>query len=223
MSEQSRSSLAQSAYAQLKREILENQMPPGSQASENELAVRLGMSRTPVHEALRQLQSEGLIELVPRRGARVLPIAPRDICEIYQLLTALDPLAGADAAASRPGKAELEPLRAATADMEKAYRQKDLDAWASGDDRFHRALVDLCNNRRLQSVVTTLFDQAHRAQIATIGLRESLALSNKEHRAIVQALSKGDVSRTRDLVRQHRERGSAEIISLLEKIRIAIL
>ncbi len=223
MTEPSSSSLAQNAYRQLKKEILENQMPPGTQAAETEIATRLGMSRTPVHEALRQLQSEGLIELIPRRGARVLPIAAKDIREIYQLLTALDPLAAADVASAKPDKAALEPLASAVRDMERALEDDDLDAWAHADDRFHRALVNQGSNSRLKGIVNTLFDQAHRAQIATIGLREGLAISNKEHRAIVAALSKGDADKTGTLVRRHRERGSTEILTLLDKIRISLL
>ncbi len=223
MNESSGSSLAQNAYRQLKKEILENEMPPGTQAAETEIATRLGMSRTPVHEALRQLQSEGLIELIPRRGARVLPIAAKDIREIYQLLTALDPLAAADVAGAKPDKAALEPLASAADDMERALEADDLDAWAHADDRFHRALVNQGTNSRLKGIVNTLFDQAHRAQMATIGLRESLAVSNKEHRAIVAALSKGDAEKTGNLVRRHRERGSTEILALLDKIRISLL
>ena len=223
MNDQSSSSLAATAYRQLKKEILENRMPPGTQAAETEIATRLGMSRTPVHEALRQLQNEGLIELIPRRGARVLPIAANDIREIYQLLTALDPLAAADVAASAPDASALKPLESAADEMDRALTDDDLDAWAHADDSFHRTLVALGSNSRLEGIVNTLFDQAHRAQMVTIGLRESLHLSNKEHRAIIAAISNADAGKSSALVRQHRERGSTEILTLLDKIRISLV
>ena len=83
------------AYDRLKAEILLGRMPPGFQAPEPEIALRLGMSRTPVREALIRLEAEGLVQLIPRRGARVLPVRAEDMREIYAILTALEPEAAA--------------------------------------------------------------------------------------------------------------------------------
>ena len=152
MAEAAKSSRVEDAYERLKDEIRTNRMPPGFQAPEPEIALRLGMSRTPVREALIRLEAEGLVELIPRRGARVLPIQPEDMREIYEILTALEPDAAARLASRKPSKEELAPLAQATRDMEEALRKEDLDAWAEADDRFHVALLELQGNRRLKNL-----------------------------------------------------------------------
>ena len=211
------------AYVRLKKEILENRMPPGFQGTEPEIALRLGMSRTPVREALIRLQGEGLVELIPRRGVRVLPIAPRDMRDIYQLLTVLEPEAAADVAETGLNPDQIADLETATAEMEQALDEDDLDKWAAADDRFHRALLSCNSNDRLTAFVNTLFDQAHRARMVTLRLREVPRKSTADHRAILKAVSDGDAQQTRRVFRAHRERAAAELLNVLEKCRLSQL
>lgn len=208
------------AYARLKEDIRSNLMPPGYQAPEPEIAERLGMSRTPVREALIRLEAEGLVELIPRRGARVLPIKAEDIKEIYQILTALEPDAAASLAERRPSAEELAPLRQATDEMAEALEAGDLDRWAAADDRFHITLLELHGNRRMHAFVSSMFDQAHRARIVTLRLRETPVRSTQEHREILDRLADGDVEGTRRVFRQHRERAATELLNLLENYRL---
>ena len=208
------------AYERLKEDIRENRMAPGYLEPEPELAERMGMSRTPVHEALIRLQAEGLVELVPRRGARVLPIRAKDMREIYEILNALEPEAAAHLAARRPSESELAPLDAATAEMTQALDNGDLDAWAAADDRFHQTLLRLHGNKRLASFVGSLYDQAHRARMVTLRLREPPIVSTAEHRVILEFLRRGDVDGTRESFRLHRERTSAELVAILENYRL---
>ena len=214
---------AESAYRLLKAEIMENRAPPGFQAPEPEIALRLKMSRTPVREALVRLQSEGLVELVPRRGPRVLPVSPDDMRDIYQLLVALEPEAAADAArlGMPPGRAVV--LKAATAEMTRALKNADLDQWAAADDRFHRELLKCCGNRRLTAFVGGLLDQSHRARMLTLRLRKTPWQSTRDHRAILKAILDGDARKTRALFRDHRERAAAELLAILEKLRLSRL
>jgi len=208
------------AYLRLKDDIRANRMAPGYLEPEPELASRLGMSRTPVHEALIRLQAEGLIEMVPRRGARVLPIRVEDMKEIYEILNALEPEAAAHLAARNPGEKEIAPLDAATADMSVALERGDLDAWAAADDRFHQTLLRLHGNQRLATFVGALYDQAHRARMVTLRLREPPIVSTAEHRVILEFLRRGDADGTRNAFRLHRERTSAELIAILENYRL---
>ena len=83
-------SLVDAAYREIRQRILDNVWPPGHRALEQEVALALGMSRTPVREALMRLAAEGLVEVIPRHGMRVLPVSPADMQEIYQILTALE-------------------------------------------------------------------------------------------------------------------------------------
>ena len=95
-------SLVDAAYEQIRRRILDNAWPPGHRALEQEVALALGMSRTPVREALMRLQAEGLVEVIPRHGMRVLPVSPNDMREIYQILTALECMAAELLAQRKP-------------------------------------------------------------------------------------------------------------------------
>ena len=216
----SRISRTDDAYARLKEEIRSNRMPPGSLAPEPEIALRLGMSRTPVREALIRLEAEGLVELIPRRGARVLPIHTDDMKEIYEILTALEPEAAANLAARKPSEDELAPLEHAMAEMEAALESHDLDRWAVADDIYHQALLELHGNRRLAEFVGALYDQAHRVRIVTLRLRDLPERSTAEHREVLDHLKAGDPVATREAFRRHRERAAAELLGILENYRL---
>lgn len=223
MAELNKISRVSDAYARLKDEIRTNRMPPGFQATEPEIALRLGMSRTPVREALIRLESEGLVEIIPRRGARVLPINVSDMKEIYEILTSLEPDVAANLAARKPTGAELRPLEKATADMEAALERDDLDAWAEADDRFHHHLLDLHGNRRLKEFVMELNDQAHRSRIVTLRLRDKPVKSSREHREILEHIRQGNGDAAREAFRAHRSRSVQELVGILEKFRITNL
>ena len=143
-------SLTDKAYAWLKNEIMENRMSPGFQAFESDLAHSLDMSRTPVREALIRLQNEGLIEVLPRRGMRVLPLRLSDMREIYEVLNAVECEAVSIIAKRKPTRNELAPLAKAVSDMEKALVADDLNAWAAGNTRFHQSLLRLDTSARLR-------------------------------------------------------------------------
>src|SRR3954454_10607821 len=129
-------SLVDDAYAALKEAIRENMFPPGYQGSEQVIATRLGMSRTPVHEAVIRLQEEGLVRVMTRRGVLVCTVSPDDMREIYDVIIALEAMA-AELLADRPevdrdaGVAELARANGA---MRQALERDDLTAWAAADD-----------------------------------------------------------------------------------------
>ena len=221
--QEGRANLVSAAYARLKDDILANRLPPGFQSPEPEMAARLGMSRTPVREALLRLEADGLIELVPRRGARILPVSVEDMREIYEILTALEPEAAALLAARKPSSADLDDLEAANADMEEALAREDLDAWGEADRRFHRGLLELQDNRRLTAVVERLSDQAHRVRTLTLRLREKPVRSTREHRRILEHIRAGEADDTRRVFRDHRQRSGAELLAILESYRLPSL
>ena len=103
-------SMVVAAYDLIKERILKNEYEPGFQALEPEIAQELGMSRTPVREALIRLSNEGLVEVIPRRGFRVVPLSPADMREIYQVLTALESMAAEVLAKRKPTLEELAPM-----------------------------------------------------------------------------------------------------------------
>ena len=220
---QGRPSLADGAYGQIKRRVLDNELPPGSQTLEPELAAELGMSRTPVREALVRLEKEGLIALLPRRGMHVLAVSPADMREIYQLLYSLESTAAELMAARRlpPDAPELAELEQATADMVDALARDDLDGWAAADERFHAALLNRCGNRRLARMAFGIWDQAHRARMITLRLRPKPVDSAADHRAVTHAIRQHNPDLARELHRAHRLRALNTLVGVLETHRLA--
>ena len=208
---------ADKAYAEVKRRILDNEMPAGYQILEQELARLLDMSRTPVREAMIRLAEEGMVEIRPRHGLRVLPLSATDMREIYDVLVALEAAAAQLVAERGLDDDQLNQLRNAVADMDEALAIDDLRAWAAADERFHMLLVDYCGNARLRSLVGTFWDQSHRARMATLRLRPKPVDSNKDHAALVDAITRGDPEAARETHRQHRIRAGHMLVSLLKE------
>ncbi|MGE0314932.1 MAG: GntR family transcriptional regulator [Lautropia sp.] len=211
------------AYRIIRQRILDNVYPAGHRALEREFADELGLSRTPVREALLKLEAEGLIELIPRHGARVLPVSASDMAEIYQVLGALESTAAEIVTRRRPAAEALAPLSTASRDMSAALEVNDLDAWARADERFHRSLLDLADNKVLTQTVQLLWDRAHRARMVTLRLRPLPVNSTREHNAIVDAIRAGDPAVVGALYRAHRERASTELLAILERARLSSL
>lgn len=212
-----RPSNTERAYRELRRRIIENEMPAGHQALEQELADALGMSRTPVREAMIRLANEGLAEIRPRHGMRVLPISAEDMAEIYEVLTALESTAAAAVARRGLSEAELAVLTQAVADMDAALAADDLRRWAEADERFHKQLVAASGNARLQSIVQMYWDQAHRVRLLTLQLRPRPVRSNEDHAAVVDAIIAGDAERAREIHREHRLKSGRMLVDLLDR------
>ena len=212
-------SLVEAAYRALKTAIRENVYPPGHQAAEPEIAEQLGMSRTPVHEAIIRLQEEGLVQVLPRRGVLICPISADDIREIYDVMIAVEGVAAARLAELPKPRAEAitDELEQATAAMELALASDDLPAWAAADERFHQLLTDRCGNRRLARIAGTVMDQAHRSRLYTLRLRPKPLESATEHKAITDALRRADPHSAEAAARAHRSKARDALLPLLEQ------
>ena len=218
-----KTSRVERAYFEIKRRILGNFYRPNLQVLEQDLALQLGMSRTPVREALIRLEREGLVEILPRRGMRVVPIAPEDMREIYEVLTCLEAQAAQRLAERRPSEEEILPLTAALEEMEQALEKLDLETWAQADERFHRQLLELCGNRRLARMALTVFDQVHRARMVTLRMRPLPRQSNLDHRALVDAILRGDGSAARAIHQKHRDDAMELLTDILERYNLSEL
>jgi DNA-binding GntR family transcriptional regulator len=211
-------SLVDDAYAAMKEAIRESHFAPGYQASAQEIALRLGMSRTPVHEASLKLQEEGLLRIVPKRGIVICSLAPDDIREIYDVIIALEGRA-AELVALRPEaerQAAAEALADSTTRMEAAHASGDLSAWGRADEAFHSQLIEHARNSRILRMVQTINDQMHRVRMLTLKLRPDRPASVSDHRHIVEAIGRGDAAAAREAAAAHRRRSQQEIVPLLE-------
>lgn len=209
------------AVTDLRALIFSGELPAGSDHLESELAVRLGMSRTPVREAALLLESQGLVALRPRKGVRILPIAPDDMREIYDVLSELECLAVTTAAARKPDSKALAPLAKALREMDQTLGRDDLEGWAVADEAFHRALVRLGGNSRAMGVAAMMNDQVRRARSVTLHMRPRPDASNADHRAVLHAIRDGAPERAAALHRAHRQEAKEMIISLLEKHKLS--
>lgn len=219
----SRPTAAEVAYQRLRTMILDNHLPPGAQWLEAELALELGLSRTPVREAMLRLQQDGLVSVTPRHGMRVAAISPADMRDIYDVLESLEPKAAELLARRNLPEADLAPLLSACDAMETAIARQDRAAWAQADEGFHRGLAELCGNRRLAAMVVQVWDQSHRARMFTLNMRPLPERSTAEHRATLDAIRAGDAESAREMYRRHRQRGGAELIALIERSGLAWL
>ena len=214
---------SQRALKELRERIFNGDLPAGSDHLESELADLLNMSRTPVREAVLMLESQGLLELRPRKGVRILPVSPEDMSEIYDVLTELESHAAERAAQARYTRDDLSGLARAIHDMDVALENSDLEAWAAADDQFHSELVRIGGNSRIMAIASMMTDQVRRARNTTLYMRPVPTKSNDDHRNVLAAITKGDAETARRIHRLHREHAKQIIIDLLEKHRLRFL
>ncbi|WP_102026597.1 GntR family transcriptional regulator [Salirhabdus sp. Marseille-P4669] len=210
--------LPQRAYHILRLAIRDLILPPGSALLEREISEAFDMSRTPVREALVRLETEGLLELVPRRGFIVEPIEKEDLKEIYEIAESLEGLA-VEMATKKVGQAELHELETIVVKQEEALSKHDLYRWAVLDDQFHSLLIDFSKSNRLRTVIDIHSDQLYRARLYTINHRPILYRSIDEHKAIIACMKAKDSKAARVVMESHRRRAQQEIIRALEEIQ----
>ena len=212
--------MAETAYGELKRKILQGEVAPGAQVLEEELAVMLGMSRTPVREAAVRLEHEGLLEIVPRRGLRVTPLSKRAVREINEVLECLEIQAAERLAARRVAAEDLHLLEEAVARMDQALEGDDPQAWAQADYDFHCRLIALCGNQHLADVARNFLDKAHRFRLLSLPLRAKPVYSNVNHAAVIEAVRRNDPQTAQDIHRAHKRRWARELSDLLERLEL---
>jgi DNA-binding GntR family transcriptional regulator len=201
----------------LKSMILDNRLAPGSNHLESELAKLLGMSRTPVREATLILAAQGLLEVKPRHGVRILALSSRDMSEIYEILTELESLAAELAAGKSLSDEEFIAAEKAISDMDQALEENNREAWAMADEAFHNELARLGGNQRIANILAMYNDQVRRARFLTLHLRPDPGKSNQDHNDVLDAIRQGDAQRARTLHRAHRMQAKIMLVGLLKK------
>ena len=208
------------AYALLKERIISNRYPGGSHILEEQLAADLGISRTPLKEALVNLQAEGLVRMIPRRGVLVVPLTATDVIEIYTVLEALEDLAVRLIGDREDNRADIKVLQDDVAVMQTSLRQDDLDRWAVADEHFHAQLVAASGNSRLIRAAQTLLTQSQRFRLFTLRLRERPVKSTRNHADLVKALKAGDLERARKIHAAQKVGWRDDMLALLAKFKI---
>jgi DNA-binding GntR family transcriptional regulator len=216
-------SMCDRAYQFIKLQIITNETPVGAQINDQEIAGRLGISRTPVREAILLLQKEGFVEVVPRRGIHVLPLFLDDIRELFDILTALETLAVGLLTARHPTVELLRPLTEAVKDMKAGLKADDFAAWIEADERFHRALFQLSGNERLAQVGLSYRDQVQRAHVVALKLRPRPTKFVEGHAELVELIRRGDVEVARQKHYSEWVRAGEELVAAVNRYGLKCL
>jgi DNA-binding GntR family transcriptional regulator len=196
--------LRQQVADHLREEILSARLPPGAELGEVPLARSLGISRGPLREALGQLAAEGLVTIVPRRGAVVKRLTRQEFIDAYEVREALESLA-IKLAVPRLSVADKAELHRMCEQMERAATPGDWDRFFEFNRQFHARLVRASGNSKLEEVHSQLVAQMGRLMRQSVELRGGFEQSAAEHRAILAAVDAGDPDRAARLLEEHIE------------------
>ena len=175
----------------LRQAILTGELKPGERLMEIHLANKLGVSRTPIREAIRKLELEGLVTMIPRRGAEVAQITEKSMNDVLEVRRALDALC-VELACDRITDEELEQLKEAANNFEEAVKTKDLKKIAQADVELHEIIVHATGNQRLIQLVNNLSEQMYRYRFEYIKDSSQHDRLVEEHRVIYQSIVKKD-------------------------------
>ncbi|MCI6042815.1 GntR family transcriptional regulator [bacterium] len=175
----------------LRQAILRGELKPGERLMEIALANRLGVSRTPVREAIRMLELEGLVNMIPRKGAQVAQITEQDLNDVLEVRLGLEELA-VRFACERITDEEIKELGLAVKEFEKKMKEDDLSAQAEADVKFHEIIYGATHNRRLVQIINNIREQMYRYRIEYLKDVESRKTLVKEHYEICDALNHRD-------------------------------
>ena len=200
----------------LRDAIRKGVLEPGERLMEVQVAEELGISRTPVREAIRKLEQEGYVIMMPRRGTYVADVSESDVKEIFEIRSALEALA-TGLAARRIEQEELETLQSLLFEIEGYIKQKDIEKIVETDIKFHGLLYQVSRNERLVNIISNLKEQLARFRTLSMSYPGRLYETLEEHSEMVEAIANGDVSAARDAAEHHMERAEKTLLKALRR------
>ena len=201
----------------LRDAILTGKLVPGERLMENQLAEKLGVSRTPVREALRMLELENLVELVPRKGAQVLDMSEKDITNILEVRSALEGLA-TSLACKKMTKEDLQQLKNMEVDFEKAVADNDVDHFVDIDEDFHDLIFAATENDKLINIFRNLRIQLYGYRMAQAKNNEtSMSTIVAHHRSIIRAIENHDAEEGASIAQGHIKYQTESILRFVRK------
>ncbi len=189
-------------FQTLREAILKGDLRPGERLMELQLAAKLGVSRTPIREAIRMLEQEGLAVTIPRKGAEVARMTEKNMEDVLQIREALDELA-VQVACDKMTDQQLENLTLAMKNFENAIQAGDLKKTAAYDVEFHDIIYESTDNPKLVTLLNNLREQIYRYRVEYLKEKENYPMLIKEHETIVAALKEKNKERVSDAMRCH--------------------
>ncbi|MEI6305758.1 MAG: GntR family transcriptional regulator [Deltaproteobacteria bacterium] len=184
--------------------IISGALKAGSKVSEPDLSQRYGISRTPIREALRQLESEGYLKVIPRRGAVVSSYTKKEIEEFYAIKSILEGYA-ARCACSKMTEKELAKLEAINSRLLELIATNDVKTFLKLDSDFHDLFIKAADNEKLRELITSLVSRFQRLRLMSLAQPERLKVSAQQHQKIIDAFRKKDAAKAEELVRNTAE------------------
>ena len=186
----------------LRQAILRGELSPGERLLEIHLANKLGVSRTPIREAIRKLELEGLVIMIPRKGAVVAEITEKSLRDVLEVRRALEALA-VRLACEKIQAEEIEELKEAAKEFEKALKTGDVTVYAEADVRFHDIIYRTTDNQRFIQLLYNLREQMYRYRVEYLKREDSHPVLLSEHQYIIEMIEKRDAEKAEKAVCQH--------------------
>jgi len=204
-------SLAKIAYTKIRRSILEGEVKPGEIINEMSLAKILGISRTPVREALLELATQGLVTFLPRRGVQIRHFTPQDVEDVFELRKAIE-LASVEKISQNIEHLNLAPLEKALHSQQQALENNDRIAFLEGDRQFHSTLANLTGNRLLVSLQDNLRDMIQVMGIEALTRIGRMREVLDEHGYVYRFMSQSRTDLARKAMEDHLERSKEAVL-----------
>lgn len=191
-------------FETLRTAILDGDLKPGERVMEVQLAEKLGVSRTPVREAIRKLELEGLLVMIPRKGAYVADVSIKDVLNVLEVRASLEGLA-ASLAAERITEEEIESLKLSAKEFEEMNKLNDRDGMVEKDTEFHTVLLNASRNNKLISIVEGLSDYVQRFRVIYFTEYSEAKNIMEDHKAILDAINERDAKKAKKVAQDHIE------------------
>jgi len=211
--------LNQQAYEEIRRRILEGELLPSSPLSEHQLAATLQLSRTPVREAIKRLEKEGLVRSIPNRGTFIAELSAQDIMEIYQVRERLEGLA-ARIAAEQMSTEDVQALEHEVALTASLSDEDRIGEIFQSDIRFHKLIIAATRNQRLSIILATLDDQMYRVRAILPRSADWLGATLRDHKAIVEQIKARDGKGAEQAMEQHLQLTCERAMRLVLPLRL---
>lgn len=186
----------------LRQAILKGELEPGERLMEIQLADRLGVSRTPIREAIRKLELEGLVLMIPRKGAEVAKISEKSLRDVLEVRRSLDELA-IELAIQRMTEEDLQKLEEAQKAFRKAVQSGDAMTIAESDEHYHDIIYNATGNSRLVQILNNLREQMYRYRLEYIKDEDKRQILVVEHEQILKAIQGRRVTEAKIAIREH--------------------
>lgn len=207
--------LHEAVAERLRELIVEGVLAPGAHLNERVLCAQLAVSRTPLREAFRTLAGEGIVELMPNRGAIVATLSRTDVEHAFELMAALEALAG-ELAARRATAAERDELRALHYEMLAAHARRDLPAYYRLNSAVHQRIVACARNPELADTYARLNARLQALRFRSNLNRDKWDAAVAEHSAMIEALDAGDAACLSATLREHLDHKRATVLAQLD-------